>query len=113
MRAARRGDVWLVGLDPTRGHEQAGVRPALVLSADEFNASPAGLLTILPITSKPRTLRTRVEVQPPEGGLSIVSYVICEQTRTISTDRLVKPLGMVRPATMTKVADIVRVLLGL
>jgi mRNA-degrading endonuclease toxin of MazEF toxin-antitoxin module len=50
---------------------------------------------------------------PPEGGLTMVSYVIGEQTRTILTGRLQKPLGMVSGTTMTKVAEIVRMLLGL
>jgi mRNA interferase MazF len=84
-----------------------------VLSADTFNASPAGLVTVLPITSKARALRTRVTVSPPEGGLSTASYIIGEQVRTVSTDRLVKPLGMVSPSTMAKVSGVVRVLLGL
>jgi mRNA interferase MazF len=112
MNAPRRAEVWLVGLDPTQGHEQASLRPALVLSVDLFNASPAMLVTVLPITSKARPLRTRVEVLPPEGGLAVPSYVIAEQTRTISTRRLVKALGAVSPATMAKVADVVRILLG-
>ena len=113
MIPPRRGEVWLVSLDPTKGHEQAGVRPALVLSVDGVNASAAGLVTVLPITSKARAVRTRVEVLPPEGGLTLVSYVIGEQTRTVSKSRLTKALGMVTPATMAKVADVVRVLLGL
>ena len=113
MSAPRRGEVWLVGFDPTKGHEQAGVRPALVLSVDGFNASPAGLVTVLPLTSKARQVRTRIEIAPPEGGLTTTSYVIGEQTRTISTGRLVKPLGTVSGATMAKVADVVRMLLGL
>jgi mRNA interferase MazF len=113
MNAPRRGEVWLVGLDPTQGQEQAALRPALVLSVDLFNASPAMLVTVLPITSKARPLRTRVEVLPPEGGLAVASYVIGEQTRTISTRRLVKPLGSVSRATMAKVTDVVRILLGL
>jgi mRNA interferase MazF len=109
----QRGDVWLVGLDPTQGREQAGVRPALIITVDTFNASPAGLVTVLPITSKPRALRTRVAIIPPEGGLTLPSFVIAEQTRTISVQRLVKPLGAVMPATMVKVESILRVLLGL
>jgi mRNA interferase MazF len=113
MSAPRRGEVWLASLDPTVGHEQAGTRPALILSVDAFNASASGLVTVLPITSKARALRTRVEVRPPEAGLNVVSYIIGEQTRTISTHRLVKPLGSVTDATMANVTDIVRVLLGL
>jgi mRNA interferase MazF len=111
--SARRGEVWLVDFSPVEGHEQAGRRPALVLSVDGFNASAAELVTVLPITSKARTLRTRIAVTPPEGGLSVESYVIGEQTRTVSSRRLVKRVGMVSDATMAKVADVVRMLLGL
>jgi mRNA-degrading endonuclease toxin of MazEF toxin-antitoxin module len=42
-----------------------------------------------------------------------MSYVICEQTRTISTQRLLKSLGVVSDSTMARVADVVRMLLGL
>jgi len=58
-----------VSLDPTRVHDQAGVRPALVLTVDAFNASPAGLVTVLPLTSKPRAVRTRVEMRPRREAL--------------------------------------------
>jgi mRNA interferase MazF len=105
--------VWVVDLEPIAGHEQGGRRPALVLSVDAFNASRADLVTVLPITSKARAVRTRVEVRPPEGGLSVASWIICEQARTVSTQRLAQRIGAVSGATMTKVADIVRVLLGL
>jgi mRNA interferase MazF len=113
VTAPRRGDVWQATLDPTVGHEQAGFRPVLVLSEDAFNASPAGLVTILPITSKARVLRTRVTISPPDGGLKLTSYVVCEQPRTISSRRLVKRVGAVARPTLAAVEDIVRVLLGL
>ncbi len=111
--AARRGEVWFARLDPTEGHEQAGTRPVVVLSTDAINASPAGLLTVLPITSRKRAIRSRVELKPPEGGLTVVSYIICEQPRTISTARLTKVTGMISQETMRSVSDIVRMLLGL
>jgi len=112
--SARRGEVWLARFDPIEGREQAGVRPALVLSVDSFNASRADLVAVLPITSKPRPGNPfRIEVQSPEGGLTVVSYIIGEQVRTVSAGRLMKRLGTVSGATMTKVADVVRVVLGL
>jgi len=114
MSGPRRGEVWLVSFDPVEGHEQAGRRPALVISADVFNASPADLVTVLPVTTTARPgIPSRVEVRPPEGGLTKVSYVIGEQTRTISKRRLARALGAVKPATMEKVEDVVRMLLGL
>src|SRR5271156_4912584 len=67
--SARRGEVWLARFDPIEGREQAGVRPALVLSVDSFNASRADLVAVLPITSKPRPgTPFRIEVQSPEGA---------------------------------------------
>jgi mRNA interferase MazF len=112
--SARRGEVWLASFEPVQGHEQAGRRPALVLSVDAFNASRADLVTVLPITSKARPhIPSRVEVRPPEGGLKVPSYVVCEQTRTISIRRLGRRLGAVTPATVARAADVVRMLLGL
>lgn len=114
MSAPRRGELWLTSFDPTEGHEQRGVRPALVLSVDTFNASRALLVTVLPITRTPRPHNPfRIEVNPPEGGLTKPSYVIGEQTRTVAAHRLRKPLGKVSPATMARVSDVVRMLLGL
>ena len=109
----KRGEIWRVQLDPTVGREQAGIRPALVLSVDEFNASRADLVVVLPITSKARPLPSRVRVIPPEAGLTRESWIICEQPRTISQSRLGKRLGMVRPATLNAVEVVVSLLLGL
>ena len=109
-----RGDVWWVDLDPTKGHEQAGQRPALILSADALNRSPAGLVVVLPITSKERRLRSRVRLEPPAGGLAVPSFVICEQPRTVSTTRLRgERCGFVPNETMLDVERCVRWLLGL
>lgn len=114
MTAPRRGEVWLVDLDPVVGHEQSGRRPALVLSVDAFNAGPAGLVTVLPMTRTRRALiPSRIEVLPPEGGLRVPSYVIGEQVRTISRRRLSRAIGTVSAATMTNVSDVVRILLGI
>lgn len=113
MKPARRGEVWIVDLDPVAGHEQGGRRPALILSVDQFNASRADLVTLLPITSRARAVRTRVVVRPPEGGLSVPSWVIGEQTRTVAATRLARRLGVVSATTMEQVSEIVRALLGL
>jgi mRNA interferase MazF len=102
-----------VDFDPVEGHEQAGRRPALILSVDIFNASAADLVTVLPITTKPRAVRTRIEIVPPEGGLSSSSFVIGEQVRTVSKRRVARRVGAVTAATMAKVEDVVRMVLGL
>jgi mRNA interferase MazF len=109
----RRGEIWVVDSDPVLGHEQAGRRPALILSADAFNASSADLVAVLPLTSKPRKLPSRIRIAPPEGGLRVESWVICEQVRTVSKRRLSSRLGAVLPSTLRSVSDVVRLLLDL
>ena len=69
MNPPGRGEVWLTDLNPTRGHEQAGRRPVLVVSDDLFNRGPAGLVIVLPMTSTLRGVPSHVPIDPPEGGL--------------------------------------------
>ena len=97
--AAARGDIWLADLNPVRGHEQAGCRPVLVV--------------IIPITSTLRNIPFHVVVQPPEGGLTNASALLCEAVRSISKDRLITRWGSVLPTTMAAVEDRLRVLMGL
>ena len=111
--SAARGEIWLADLNPVRGHEQAGRRPVLVVSVNQFNQSRADLVVIVPLTSTLRTLPLHVVVQPPEGGLTNRSALLCEAVRSITKDRLLARWGSVSPATMTEVEDRLRVLLGL
>jgi len=108
-----RGEVWLVDLNPTRGHEQAGKRPCLVISVDLFNQGPAGLVVVLPVTSKGKGVSSHVAVSPPEGGLTRPSFIKCEEVRSIAVERLIQRYGIVSPETMAAVEDRLRILLGL
>jgi mRNA interferase MazF len=108
-----RGEIWMADFNPTRGHEQAGQRPALVLSVDIFNAGPAGLIIVLPLTTKTKGIRSHVPIHPPEGGLRKTSFIKCEDIRSVSLERLSKRLGAVTPATLEAVAYRIRLLLGL
>lgn len=103
MAPVSQGEVWSVELDPVRGQEQAGTRPALVVSVDGLNQGPAGLAIVLPITKVERArIPTRVRIDPPEGGVKVVSYAICEQVRTVSTERLRKRWGRVSRPTLER-----------
>ena len=108
-----RGDVWLADLNPTRGHEQRGRRPVLIISEDDFNQGPAGLIIILPITSTQRPIPTQIHLSPPEGGLKTPSAILCDAIRSISTDRLVKHWGRVSGRTVAEIEDRLRILLSL
>jgi mRNA interferase MazF len=108
-----RGEVWMVDFDPTKGHEQAGRRPALVISVDIFNSGPAELVIVLPITSKSKGVRSHVEVNPPEAGLTVKSFIKCEDVRSVAKERLSRRRGRVLLQTMAAVEYRVRILLGL
>lgn len=97
-------DVWLVDLDPTEGHEQAGRRPAVIVSDDSFNYGPGRMVVILPMTRTARSILLHVPVDPPEGGLRSHSFIMCDNIRSISTTRLREYWGSLSPLTMRRVA---------
>ena len=76
-----RGDLVWTNFDPTRGREQAGRRPALVVSPAPFTRN-TGLAIVCPITSRVRPVPTSV-VMPP--GLSIAGEILTSHIRGIDT----------------------------
>lgn len=84
-----------------------------MVSVDEFNTGPAGLVVVVPMTTKRRNIPLHVEVNPPEGGVRQTSYIKCEDIRAISRERLVECWGRVGHRTMEEVEDRLRILLGL
>jgi mRNA interferase MazF len=85
----------------------------MVLSDDAFNGSRAGLVVIVPITTKPKGISLHVEIAPPEGGVKQMSYAKCEDIRSVSKQRLAARVGKVKPQTLAAVEIRVRRLLGL
>jgi mRNA interferase MazF len=108
-----RGEVWLADLNPVKGHEQAGKRPCLIISVDLFNQGASGLVVVLPITSKEKRIPFHVELDPPEGGLKVRSFIKCEDVRSVSVERLEKRWGAVSSETLAAVEDRLRILMGL
>lgn len=113
MADPARGEIWIADLDPTRGHEQTGRRPCLIVSVDLFNAGPADLVIVIPITSRAKGIPTHVPVMPPEGGLKTPSFIKCEDVRSIAKERLSQHWGTVSPRTMAAVDQVLRILLSL
>ncbi len=100
-------------MSPTVGREQAGGRPVLVLSVDEFNAGPAELVVVAPLTTRIRALSSHVRIEPPNGGVDRPSVVLCEAVRSISRQRFGVRLGAVNPDTLAGVGRVLRILLDL
>jgi mRNA interferase ChpB len=80
----RRGDIYLVTLDPTEGREQRGQRPVLIVSPDAFNAATK-LPVILPITNGGAFAR-RIGFAVPISGIRTTGVVRCDQPRVLDLD---------------------------
>jgi mRNA interferase MazF len=109
-----RGEIWLADLNPTPGPEQAGHRPVLIVSTNAFNHGPADLVFVLPLTRMDRGVPIHIAIEPPEGGLTVRSFILCDAFRSIAKERLSgRPWGAVTVQTMRKVEEILRILLDL
>jgi mRNA interferase MazF len=110
----RRGEVYLVRLDPTIGAEIKKTRPALVIQNDIGNREAATTIVAV-ITSKfgPDLYPVEVLIQAPEGGLETDSVVRLDQIRSVDKARLVTRLGRLKPITMRSVDMAIRISLGL
>jgi mRNA interferase MazF len=109
----RRGEVWLVDFGDPTGWEQAGRRPAVVISSDLLNDSRAGVAVVIPITTAYRDLPSHVEIDRGSSGLDEVSYAKCEDVKSISDHRLVGRLGAVGDEAVFQMARALRFLLDL
>lgn len=80
----KRGDIYLVSLDPTEGREQRGSRPVLIVSPDAFNAATR-LPVVCPITTGGDFAR-RIGFAVPLSGISITGVIRCDQPRVLDLD---------------------------
>jgi mRNA interferase MazF len=110
---AHRGEVWLVDFGEPIGHEQGYRRPAVVISVDRFNRSRAELAVVLPITSTRRGLPSHIEIEAGESGLDHTSYAKTEDIKSVSTQRLIRRLGLVPADRLDRAEHALRLLLGL
>lgn len=79
----RRGEIWLVSLDPTAGHERRGTRPVMIASPARFNALTRTPV-VLPITTGGNFARQRgFTVLLDDAGTRTVGVIRCDQPRTL------------------------------
>jgi mRNA interferase ChpB len=100
----KRGEIWLVGLDPTQGHEQKGHRPVLIVSPEAFNRVTK-VPVVLPITSGGNFARTAGFAVPlADAGTKTTGIVRCDQPRALDlAARRARRLETVPDAIMDEV----------
>jgi len=102
MARILRGDVVWADLNPTKGHEQSGQRPVLILSQDVFN-DRSGTVIALALTSQEQRAGFPLTYELPAKALPKRSWVKISQIRTLSTERLGKKLGRVDPEDLDQI----------
>ena len=112
----KRGDIYLVNLNPVQGREQAGRRPVLVLSVNAINRLPLVVTVVIGTKGEnvTRDYPTNVRVSSAESGLPMETVFLGFQLRSLDPARFAgPPAGKVSGAVLSKVETAVRRCLGL
>ncbi len=114
QRNPKRGAVVRVRLDPIEGSEQAGERPALVLSPDLINEhSPVIIVAAMTSQKTERVFPFEVLIESGEAGLTRTSKVLLMQIRSIDKARITGYYGVVRDETMSRVDNALKIATGI
>lgn len=98
----KRGEIWLVNWNPSRGSEQAGKRPALIIQNDIGNKK-ASTTIVAAISSSVKLYPMNVKIEISESGFSETSIVKTNQILTVSKLRLEKKIGKLSKEIMEEV----------
>ena len=104
MAGILRGELRWADLDPARGHEQAGLRPVLILSHDIFNER-SGTVIAMAITSGTQRAGFPLTLELKTGDLPKRSWIKISQIRTLSVERIGRLIGRVSHEELFQVID--------
>jgi mRNA interferase MazF len=104
MARILRGDVVWADLNPVKGHEQAGLRPVLVLSPEIFNER-SGTVIAMALTSQPQRAGFPLTLEITSATLPKPTWVKISQIRTLSVERLGKRMGHVSDDEMSQIVE--------
>lgn len=104
MARILRGDIWWADLDPTRGHEQAGRRPILILSDDIFNGRTGTIIGVA-LTSQPQKVGFPLAIELTRTKLPKKSWVKVGQIRTLSNQRLSRRISHADPEEIEMIVE--------
>jgi len=101
--APRRGDVFLGSLDSTAGREIEKTRPCLIVSPDELNAHLSTFL-VAPMTTGGHAYPFRLPCRFEKKD----GFIVLDQLRVVDRVRLIKRVGRISPATLSKALGVLR-----
>jgi len=111
MARILRGDIVWADLDPTRGNEQAGERPVLILSEDVFNER-SGTVIAIALTSQSQRAGFPLTMELLDAKLPKRSWAKISQIRTLSVQRLKKKIGKASPAELDQIVEGLNEIIG-
>jgi mRNA interferase MazF len=111
MARILRGDIRWADLNPTRGREQAGRRPVLILSNDVFNER-SGTVIAVALTSQPQRAGFPLTLELSAPGLPTRSWVKISQIRTLAVERIGPQLARATPEEMLRVIEGLNEIIG-
>ncbi len=98
-------EIWFADLNPTKGSEQSGIRPVVIISGDTMNDN-AGLSLICPLSSKIKNYSgTIVLLKTTQNGLTSDSEVLVFQMRVIAKDRFLNKIGKITEPQLHEIID--------
>jgi len=104
MARILRGEIRWADLNPTRGHEQAGLRPVLILSHDIFNDRSGTVIAVV-ITSQPQRAGFPLTIELKTGDMPKQSWIKISQIRTLSVERIGKLIGRASQEELSQVIE--------
>ena len=111
MARILRGDIVWADLNPTKGHEQTGLRPVLILSHDVFNER-SGTVIAVALTSRPQRAGFPLNLELESPRLPKKSWAKISQIRTLSVQRLAKKIGRASPEELNLVIEGLNEIIG-
>lgn len=104
MAGILRGDIVWADLDPTRGHEQSGRRPVLILSHDVFNERSGTVIAVALTSQEPRA-GFPLTCELSDSRLPKKSWVKISQIRTLSTERIGARIAKISPEALDQIIE--------
>ena len=111
MAQILKGDIRWADLNPVRGHEQAGLRPVLIISHDIFNER-SGTVIAMALTSQPQRAGFPLTLELKTGKLPKRSWIKISQIRTLSVERIGKKIGRATPEELVQVVEGLNEIIG-
>lgn len=91
----KQGEIWYADLNPSKGREQAGLRPVAIISGNLLNEH-LSVVIVMPLTTKIKNYKGNPVLQPSKiNGLRVQSEILVFHVRSVAKERLVRKIGKI------------------